>query len=74
MEDAEKMLVTQGEELFEEGKNAKRTVKPTKINMNKTTVLLVLMTENKLLMSVPTVVPPLIGTYLAISAMDWSAN
>ena len=63
---AEKMLVTQGEEEFEEGLKAKKTVKPTKANMKKATVLLVLMIED-------TFVPPLIGMYFALSAMEGKA-
>ena len=66
----EKMLVNKGEEEFEEGVKAKKPVKPTKANMKKATVLLVLMIENRFLKSIVTVVPPLIGVYFAVSAME----
>lgn len=61
----ENMLVNQGEEAFEEGEKAKKTVKATKASMKEyaaATVFLVLRMEETLV--------PAMGTYLVASAME----
>ena len=65
MDVGENMLVNQGEEAFEEGEKAKKTVKATKASMKEyaaATVFLVLRMEETLV--------PAMGTYLVASAME----
>jgi hypothetical protein len=65
------MLANQGETELEEGLKAKKTVKATKANTNpyaKTTVLLILRTETRLLRS-EIRVPPVTGMCFVASTM-----